>query len=174
MPEIAQALKPNAEVHNSTHQDAPPTNLGGQLRYSFRLTSTYPRLVLAPGVMGELHFGVRPTYIPNSPGWFRGVMNRRGALVPIFDVTLWLGLGRDESKDRRGILLFDGAPKMAGIWILGEPKLVTLVEDSNADRSDFPETLMPYLRQGFESDDGPCFEFDHAAWFRLAGGRAVS
>ena len=147
-------------------------NLGGALRYSFRLTSIYPRLVLAPGVMGELHYGVRPTYIPNSPGWFRGVMNRRGALVPIFDVTLWLSLGRDPSKDRRGVLLFDSAPKMAGIWILGEPKLVTLIENPDADRSEFPAQMQAYLTQGFESDDGPCFEFDHAAWFKLAGGRA--
>ena len=146
-------------------------SLGGALRYSFRLTSTYPRLVLAPRVMGELHYGVRPTYIPNSPGWFRGVMNRRGALVPIFDVTLWLGLGRDSSTERRGLLLFDSAPKMAGIWILGEPKMVTLLEDEDADRSDFPEALLPFLTHGFESDDGACFEFDHIAWFRLAGGR---
>ena len=149
------------------------STLGGELRYSFRLTSIFPRLVLAPSVMGELHYGVRPTYIPNSPGWFRGVMNRRGALVPIFDVTLWLGLGRDPSADRRGVLLFDSAPKMAGIWILGEPKLVTLMENPEADRSEFPEPLQAFLTQGFESDDGPCFEFDHAAWFRLAGGRAV-
>ena len=149
-------------------------SLGGTLRYSFRLTSTYPRLVLAPGVVGELHFGVRPSYIPNSPGWFRGVMNRRGALVPIFDVTLWLGLGRDPSTERRGVLLFDSAPKMAGIWILGEPKMLTLIEDNDADRSDFPEPIQAFLTQGFETDDGPCFEFDHAAWFRLAGGRANS
>jgi chemotaxis signal transduction protein len=143
------------------------------LRYSFKLNSSYPRLVLAPGVPGELHYGVRPAYVPNSPGWFRGVMNRRGALIPIFDVTLWLGLGRDPSTERRGVLLFDAAPKMAGIWILGEPKLVTLVENSDADRSDFPDTLLPYLKQGFESDEGECFEFDHQSWFRLAGGRAM-
>jgi hypothetical protein len=154
---------------------APTANsgvLGGELRYSFRLTSHYPRLVIGSGVMGELHYGIRPTYIPNSPGWFRGVMNRRGALVPIFDVTLWLGLGRDSSTERRGILLFDGAPKSAGIWILGEPKLVTLVEDENADMSVFPDPLRPFLSRGYDSDDGPCFEFNHASWFRLAGGRA--
>lgn len=149
------------------------SNLGGELRYSFRLTSTYPRLVLAPGVIGELHYGIRPTYIPNSPGWFRGVMNRRGAIVPIFDVTLWLNLDRDPSTDRRGVLLFDSAPKMAGVWILGEPKLVTLVENSDADRGGFPEQMQAFITHGFESDDGPCFEFDHAAWFRLAGGRTL-
>ncbi len=148
-------------------------NLGGELRYSFQLTSTYPRLVLAPGVIGELHYGVRPTYIPNSPGWFRGVMNRRGGLVPIFDLTLWLNLGRDPSKERRGVLLFDSVPRMAGIWILGEPKLVTLIENPEADRSEFPEPMQAFLTHGFESDDGPCFEFDHAAWFRLAGGRTA-
>jgi hypothetical protein len=101
--------------------------LGGALRYSFQLTSIYPRLVLAPGVMGELHYGVHPTYIPNSPGWFRGVMNRRGALVPIFDVTVWLGLGRDPSTDRRGVLLFDSAPKMAWICFFCDRKLVLFV-----------------------------------------------
>ena len=127
-------------------------SLGGELRYSFRLTSHYPRLVIGSRVMGELHFGVRPTYIPNSPGWFRGVMNRRGALVPVFDITIWLGLERDSSTERRGILLFDGAPKSAGIWILGEPKLVTLLAEP-LDKSVFPERFQPYLGQSFESDD---------------------
>lgn len=97
-------------------------------------------------------------------------MNRRGALVPVFDITIWLGLERDSSTERRGILLFDGAPKSAGIWILGEPKLVTLVAEP-MDKSVFPERFQPYLGQSFESDDGPCFEFDHQQWFRTAGGR---
>jgi hypothetical protein len=153
--------------------DEGATRLGGELRNSFRLTSTFPRLVLAPGVLGELHYGVRPAYIPNSPGWFRGIMNRRGALVPIFDVTQWLGLGRDPSTERRGVLLLDAGIKTAGIWVLGEPKVLTLIENSDADRSSFPDTLLPYLTKGFESDEGPCFEFDHASWFRLAGGRSM-
>ena len=155
-------------------QPAPSTgNLGGELRYSFALTSNYPRLVIGNRVMGELHYGARPTYIPNSPGWFRGVMNRRGALVPVFDITIWLALERDSSTERRGILLFDGAPKSAGIWILGEPKLVTLVPEP-LDKSAFPERFQPFLSQSFESDDGPCFEFDHQQWFRAAGGRETS
>jgi chemotaxis signal transduction protein len=147
-------------------------HLGGALRTCFRLTSDLPRLVLAPETLGEIHYGLRPTYIPNSPGWFRGIVNRRGALVPIFDLTLWLGLGRDASTDKRGILMLDRAPKTAGIWILGEPKLVTVIEDQQADRQAFPDALQPYLLNGFESDEGSCFEFDHVSWFRLAGGRA--
>ena len=147
--------------------------LGGALRVCFKLTSSFPKLVVAPNVIGEIHYGLKPTYIPNSPGWFRGVVNRRGALVPIFDLTLWLGLGRDSSTERRGVLLFDSAPKAAGIWILGEPNLATIVENNEADRSTFPDTLLPYLTQGYESDDGSCFEFDHVSWFRLAGGRSM-
>jgi hypothetical protein len=149
-----------------------PATLGGTLRYSFKITSTFPRLTLGEGVMGELHYDVRPTYIPNSPGWFRGVMNRRGALVPVFDVTQWLGLGRDPSTERRGLLLLDGVPKTAGLWVLGEPKLLTIVANTEADRSLFPAPFQPYILQGYESDEGPCFEFDHVNWFRLAGGRS--
>jgi CheW-like domain len=151
----------------------PSTSLGGTLRYSFRITSTFPRLVLGQNVIGELHYDVRPTYVPNSPGWFRGVMNRRGALVPVFDVTQWLSLGRDPSTERRGLLLLDSAPKSAGLWVLGEPKLLTVIASDEADRQAFPAPLLPYLTQGFESDDGPCFEFDHVSWFRLAGGRSL-
>lgn len=149
-------------------------SLGGELRYSFRVVSNFPRLVLGRGVVGELHYGVKPTYIPNSPGWFRGVMNRRGALVPVFDLTQWLGLGRDPSTERRGLLLLDSTPHLAGIWVLGEPKLITLIADEAADRALFPDALAPFLTQGFLSDEGPCFEFDHRSWFRLAGGRAMS
>jgi chemotaxis signal transduction protein len=146
--------------------------LGGELRYSFRITSTHPSLVLRSGVVAELHYGVRPAYVPNSPGWFRGIMNRRGALVPVFDVTQWLGLGRDPSKDRRGLLLMDLPPKTAGLWILGEPRLMTLVRAEEADLSVFPDSFHPFISGVFESDDGLCFEFDHAAWFRVAGGRS--
>ncbi len=144
-----------------------------ELRFSFRLTSTFPRLLLGPNVSGELHYGVRPTYIPNSPGWFRGVMNRRGALVPVFDVTQWIGLGRDPSSERRGILLLDSIPKTAGIWILGEPKLLTIEAQKLDAHGSFPDSLIPYLGRGYASEDGPCFEFDHQGWFRLAGGRSM-
>jgi hypothetical protein len=161
------------ETSPLSDQQAAPTTLGGSLRYSFKITSTHPRLVLAEGLIGELHYDVRPTYVPNSPGWFRGVMNRRGALVPVFDITQWLGLGRDASTERRGLLLMDIAPKSAGLWVLGEPKLLTIVDNPDADRSVFPAALVPYLSRGYESDDGPCFEFDHASWFRLAGGRTL-
>jgi chemotaxis signal transduction protein len=146
--------------------------LGGELRYAFRITSSYPSLVLKPGVVSELHYGVRPTYIPNSPGWFRGVMNRRGALVPVFDVTQWLALGRDPSTERRGLMLMDLPPKTAGLWILGEPRLMALVPAEQANLSAFPDALHPFLTQAFESDEGQCFEFDHAQWFRTAGGRS--
>jgi chemotaxis signal transduction protein len=146
--------------------------LGGELRYRFSITSSYPSLVLKPGTVAELHYGVRPVYIPNSPGWFRGVMNRRSAMVPVFDITQWLGLGRDSSTARRGLLLMDLPPKTAGLWILGEPVLSTLVATSEADISVFPDALHPYISGAFASDEGDCFEFDHVAWFRMAGGRA--
>jgi len=149
-----------------------PATLGGELRYSFRMTSTHPSLVLKNSVVAELHYGVRPTYVPNSPGWFRGIMNRRGALVPVFDITQWLGLGRDPSQDRRGLLLVDLPPKTAGLWILGEPKLTTLIRVEEADLSVFPESFHPYISGVYDSDDGFCFEFDHAMWFRVAGGRS--
>ena len=151
-----------------------PAPLGGELRYSFRVVSNFPRLVLGRGVIGELHYDVKPTYIPNSPGWFRGIMNRRGALVPVFDLTQWLGLGRDPSTERRGLLLLDSSPHLAGLWVLGEPKLITLIADDDADRSLFPDALAPFLIQGFLSDEGTCFEFDHRNWFRTAGGRTMT
>jgi chemotaxis signal transduction protein len=162
----------SAQAMQESLSDDSQQQLGGSLRACFRLTSTFPKLVLAPSTIGEIHYGLKPTYVPNSPGWFRGIVNRRGALVPIFDLTLWLGLGRDASTDRRGVLMLDSAPKTAGLWILGEPKLVTVIEHHEADRGAFPDALQPYLLQGFESDEGPCFEFDHSNWFRLAGGRA--
>jgi chemotaxis signal transduction protein len=147
-------------------------SLGGQLRYRFRITSDYPPLVLKPGSSAELLYGARPVYIPNSPGWFRGVLNRRGSIVPVFDITLWLGLGRDASTERRALLLIDNPPKTAGLWTLGEPRLTTLVPVESADLSVFPDALHPFITAAFESDDGACFEFDHAEWFRMAGGRA--
>jgi len=152
--------------------DLSPSVLGGELRYSFRITSMQPSLVLKKSIVSELHYGVRPVYVPNSPGWFRGIMNRRGALVPVFDITQWLGLGRDPSKERRGLLLIDMPPKTAGLWILGEPKLTTLMQAEAADLSLFPDSFHPFISGVYESDDGFCFEFDHAAWFRVAGGRS--
>lgn len=147
-------------------------SLAAQLRYRFVLTSTYPPLVLKPGTIADLQVGVRPTFIPNSPPWFRGIINRRGALVPVFDLTQWLALGRDPSSVRRGLLIFDTPPKSAGIWILGDPILTSVVQNPNADISVFPDPLRPFISDGFDSDVGPCFEFDHNAWFRVAGGRA--
>mgnify|MGYP003952499105 CR=1 FL=1 len=49
-------------------------------------------LLLPPGDVAELVRGARVSAVPNTPSWFVGLINRRGNLVPVFDLLHYFDL----------------------------------------------------------------------------------
>src|SRR5262249_57054033 len=62
--------------------------------------------------------------IPNVPEWFLGLMNRRGNLLPVFDLHQLLETG-ETRHDNRTVLILDQGSDAEGIPIDSLPQPVS-------------------------------------------------
>lgn len=59
------------------------------------------------------------TPIPQTPDYILGVINLRGAVMPVLDLRCRLGLGRTEPSTRHVIVVIQQGARMAGILVDG-------------------------------------------------------
>lgn len=67
--------------------------------------------------LGEEHYGVdilsvneirsweKPTLIPNSPDYIKGVINIRGSIIPIIDLRIRFGVGKDSYTETTVVIV---------------------------------------------------------------------
>ena len=63
----------------------------------------------------EIRGWTSTTALPDAPEYVRGVINLRGAVVPIFDLAERLGLPRTEQKDRSVIMITSIGEQTVGL-----------------------------------------------------------
>lgn len=59
------------------------------------------------------------TPMPRTPDYILGVINLRGAVMPVLDLRCRLGLGRTEPSSRHVILVIQHGARMAGVLVDG-------------------------------------------------------
>ena len=59
------------------------------------------------------------TPMPQTPDYILGVINLRGAVMPVLDLRSRLGLGRTETSSRHVIVVIQHGQRMAGILVDG-------------------------------------------------------
>ncbi len=57
------------------------------------------------------------TELPNTPGYMRGVINLRGAIVPILDLRARFGSGMTDANPRHVIIVVAVGTRVAGILV---------------------------------------------------------
>lgn len=57
------------------------------------------------------------TVVPHAPDYMMGVMNLRGAVVPVIDLSRRLGLGATEGDDRHVIIIAMVGTQMVGLLV---------------------------------------------------------
>lgn len=57
------------------------------------------------------------TPLPHSPPYILGVINLRGAIMPVLDLRTRLGLGRTEASSRHVIVVVQHGERMAGLLV---------------------------------------------------------
>lgn len=70
------------------------------------------------------------TPLPNAPGYVRGVINLRGAVVPIIDMSERLMMGRSEPGERHVIVVVDVGGKLAGLLVDAVCEIVDTTGDA--------------------------------------------
>ena len=59
------------------------------------------------------------TPMPQTPDYIQGVINLRGAVIPVLDLRNRLGLGRTEASSRHVIVVIQHESRMAGLLVDG-------------------------------------------------------
>ena len=59
------------------------------------------------------------TPVPQTPDYINGVINLRGAVIPVVDLRNRLGLGRTEPSSRHVILVIQDDERVAGLLVDG-------------------------------------------------------
>ncbi|HVJ61496.1 MAG TPA: chemotaxis protein CheW [Tahibacter sp.] len=69
-------------------------------------------LLLPPGDVAELIHNARVSAVPNARSWFVGLINRRGNLVPVFDLLHYFGLA-PRATHRNALVVGNGSAAFA-------------------------------------------------------------
>ena len=78
--------------------------------------------------------------LPHAPAWFAGICNLHGALVPVFDLALRLGVERD-ARARPMLLVLGHGADAAGMVVDGIPTRLRFTADALADAATVPDLL---------------------------------
>lgn len=115
--------------------------------------NTAPALELISFCIGEQEFcidvktvreirGWTPaTPIPHAPTYLRGVINLRGAIMPVIDLRNRLGLGVTIPETRHVIVVVECQDRLAGILVDAVSETFTVPRDSLQPAPDVGEEL---------------------------------
>jgi twitching motility protein PilI len=148
-----------------------PNSAQAAAQIGFRFDEESPWLLLAAGIGVEVVLDVGYCRIPNTPAWFHGLINLRGAVAPVFDVQSWLN-ERDCPLGNRRILVIGKGDAAAAVLCAGEPRAMRPTRPAAAAPT-IPQRLRNFVSDGIQTPDGPAYAFDHRAWFTAAGHQGI-
>lgn len=77
----------------------------------------------------EIRAWSETTPLPNTPEVVRGVINMRGAIVPIFDLRARFGMPRTEPTKYNVVIIVSVAARIVGILVDAVSDIITINED---------------------------------------------
>ncbi len=90
------------------------------------------------------------TILPHSPTAVLGVMNLRGAVIPIFDLAEGFGLGQTQHNERNVIIVANTGTQTVGLLVQSVSEILSVTEDqiqttpdisSESTRQSIPEVI---------------------------------
>ncbi|MBI3187584.1 MAG: chemotaxis protein CheW [Gammaproteobacteria bacterium] len=124
------------------------------------------RLLVPANTLSEVlrKFTLYP--IPNTKEWLRGLVNLRGNLIPVYDVSMLFGMS-DAPANYDSLLILDKGAEAVGILIDKLPVVCDLdnwqlLTDSV---SDIP-AIEQFISESYKKDDIIWSCFDHREYFR--------
>jgi purine-binding chemotaxis protein CheW len=70
------------------------------------------------------------TPLPHSPNFVRGVINLRGAVLPVIDLATRLGLMQSEPTARHAVIVVQSANQVVGLLVDAVSNILTLTPDA--------------------------------------------
>ncbi|MCX7098475.1 MAG: chemotaxis protein CheW [Methylococcales bacterium] len=109
--------------------------------------------------------------LPNVEPWFSGLLNVRGAVVPVVDLGILFDVQVDFQKKRQ-LFAIDRGEKTMALWIDGYPQLLAEVGGTLQPLADLPELpprLQPYVTAAYTLDGQLWLKVEFAALFKTLG-----
>jgi purine-binding chemotaxis protein CheW len=94
------------------------------------------------------------TPLPQAPGYVRGVINLRGAVLPIVDLSARLGLGSTEQSVRNVIIVVRIGSRLIGLLVDAVSEVLTATSDMIQPTPDVSCEAVKMFIKGILSLDG--------------------
>lgn len=136
----------------STNLATSGKDLAGSQYLTFRLDKeTYGVEILK---VQEIRGWSEPTQIPNAPEFIRGVMNLRGAIVPILDLRSRFHMDETKFTQHTVVIVVNVQNRTVGMIVDGVSDVVDLDEDSVKAAPDFGTSIDASFIHGLSDVDG--------------------
>lgn len=109
--------------------------------------------------------------LPTTPEWFRGLINLRGGLVPIFDLKILFEM-RTGMGTKPRLLILNERAKAAGVFIDAPPKSVELGQQL-PQTPPLPSLLARHSRGAYVKNQDMWIEFDFNGFFTAVGSQLL-
>ncbi len=141
-----------------------------QIRFGFRVGKI--GLLLPAGMISELVEEIEIYPLPTTPIWFPGLINLRGALVPVFDLKKLFNL-EDPGEGRPNLLVLNTGAEAVSILIDGLP--LTLDTSRRVEQwPPLPAILREHSNTVYVREQEIWVDFDFDGFFRAVGNRIIA
>ncbi len=132
-------------------------------RYGFMIDNM--GFLISENTLSEIVRNADICPLPNTKDWMKGLVNVRGNLVPVYDMSLVLGV-KGEGAKYNNLLVLDTGSQSVGILIEGLPQSCDV--DSWHKISDLPCQLIGFkehVSDVYTSDDMVWMDFNQKSYF---------
>ena len=102
----------------------------------------------------EIRGWTSATPIPHSPNYVRGVINLRGAVLPIVDLAARLGFENTDASDRHVIIVAQIGAQMVGLLVDAVSDILTVTDDAIQPTPDVASDTAKTFVRGLLAIDG--------------------
>ncbi len=163
----SEALTRFSQRRQTLRQGAPDV---APIRFGFRVGDI--GLLVPAGMLSELVEEMEIYPLPTTPGWFPGLINLRGGLVPVFDLKELFTID-NPGGDKPNLLVLNAGADAVGVLIDGLP--LTLDTGRRVEQSPpLPEILREYSQAVYLREHEIWVDFDFDGFFRAAGSRIAA
>ena len=142
------------------HDDSPSTIAAPNRRYGIQIAGV--SILLPEGVSAELLHDMSIARMLLAPSYLRGVINLRGALLPVFDLAHLLGAAMPINTQY--VLMLASTDQTLGLLVSGHPQAIHGLQRLESQPA--PATLAPYVLSAWQEHDKTWLEIDLFSLFR--------
>jgi chemotaxis signal transduction protein len=150
--------------------NSPQANHSGyETALGFRVGSM--GFLIASTVRCEVIERLQVSPLPHVEPWFSGLLNIRGAIVPVLDLRSLLGETTTESKKSR-LLAIDSGEKTMALWIDGYPELLNSVVQPLPSLPVLPALLQRHVTAAYRHNGASWLTVQFEEVFKTLGSRS--